>query len=192
MQIKLSLIIPTIGRPLLKRLISQVVAQLDSLDEVIVVGDGPSPEASEQLRGLDSRIHYHEHGPTRCWGHEQRNWAMTIATGTHLMFLDDDDELLPGALGVIRATARKYQDKILIFRMHHGRSVLWIAPRIYLGNVGTQMFVVPNVPGRLGTWGSRYEGDLDFLKSTVSAYPNKENDVIWREEITAIHGYPQL
>lgn len=186
----LSLIIPTIGRPHLKRLLDQVVPQLWENDEVMVVGDGPQPAAQAMTEGVDSRVTYHEYGPTRCWGHQQRNWAMLVAGKSHLMFLDDDDESRPGAFNIIREVAARHPEHILIFKtMHQGRPI-WVEPEIRQTNVSTQCFVVPNIPERLGTWGSRYAGDFDFIESAVKAHPLGKNGVIFRPEITSIHGEP--
>jgi hypothetical protein len=41
------------------------------------------------------------------------------------------------------------------------------------GNVSTQMFCVPRT-ATLGKWGTRYEGDYDFIASTVAANPGSE------------------
>jgi glycosyltransferase involved in cell wall biosynthesis len=186
----LSLIIPSIGRPLLKRLLDQVLPQLWEDDEILVVGDGPQPSAQAMAEGLDPRIRYYEYGPTRCWGHQQRNWAMLVADKTHIMFLDDDDESRPGAFNVIREVAARHPDKLLIFKTLHQGSPIWKEPEIRVTNVSTQCFVVPNIPERFGTWGSRYAGDFDFIESSVKAHPLGKDGVIFRPEITSVHGEP--
>src|SRR5262245_10070947 len=109
--------------------------------------------------GVDSRIGYYEYGPTHCWGHQQRNWAMQRAKGTHLMFLDDDDDdLLPRSLVAVRQIAAENPNSFIIFRIHHRGSILWTDRDPRMGNVSTQMFVVPNMQSNLGNWGARYEG----------------------------------
>lgn len=187
----LSIIIPTIGRPLLKRLLDQVLPQLWEKDEVLVIGDGPQPAAEAMVQAMmDPRITYHELGPTRCWGHQQRNWGMLIAQGSHLMFLDDDDESCAGSFNVIREVAVRDPEKILIFKTFHQGGPIWVDPVIRHMNVSTQCFVVPNIPERFGTWGQRYAGDFDFIVSSVQAHPEKEKGIVWRPEVTSIHGEP--
>src|SRR5687767_666422 len=159
----ISIIIPTIGRPILAHLLDETIRQLEDGDEVLVIGDGPQPEARRIAAGRDARVRYHETEATRCWGHPQRNWAMDIASASHLVSFDDDDALVPGALDAIRAAATATPDRPLIFRMRHEAVTLWMTPRLLPGNVSTQMFVVPNVKARLGRWGSRYQGDFDFI-----------------------------
>ena len=38
---------------------------------------------------------------------------------------------------------------------------------LQVGYVGTPMLCIPNKPGNVGTWSSRYEGDYDFAASTM-------------------------
>ena len=181
--------IPTIGRASLHGVLTDLLPQLGESDQVLVVGDGRQPRAEKIcLKLKDKRIVYFEHGPDHAWGHPQRNVAMKRATGTHLLSYDDDDVILPDALGHIRTAIGHFPDRPLIFRMHHRSEVLWKDRSLKAGNVSTQMMVVPNVAGRLGEWGRPYEGDLEFLKSTIELYPEKELAVVWRMEAVALHG----
>ena len=108
------------------------------------------------------------------------------ATGTHLAFMDDDDVYTPGAIATMRNAAA---DVPVIFRMDdplHG--VIWKEPEIKWANVSTQMYVVPNVPEKLGSWTPHMPGlkcpggDFTFIKETVENF----GGVIWREEVTSV------
>jgi hypothetical protein len=184
----LSIIIPTIARPLLARILREIVPELQGQDEVLLVGDGHQPDAKRTIEGMDPRIKYHEFGPAHCWGHPQRNWAMERTRGSHLASFDDDDALRPGALETMREVISRFPNRPLMFRMEYGAEILWREPTLACGNVSTQMFVVPNVKGRLGVWGERYEGDFDFIHSTAMLYPGKQRSIVWREEVIAVHG----
>lgn len=191
-QHSVSLIIPTIGRDSLARLLSQVHPQLAEQDEVMVAADGPSLAAKSAVIACeDRRIRYCEvsYGPMGDWGHTVRNLIMPLASGSHLFFLDDDDECLPGAYETIRAAVAKTPNKILLFRVRHEGGVIWRAKEVVCGNVSTQMVVVPNVKGRLGAWlPHTYDGDYRFIQSCVYLHPLKEKGVEWREEVIATHG----
>lgn len=186
----ISFIVPTIGRDSLLTLMQQILPQLWEGDEILVVGDGPQPLARAMVEGLSPFITYLEHGPSRCFGHAQRNFAMLVASGTHLMFLDDDDGLLPGALTAVREVVARAFEKIVLFRTRHRGDHLWVDKAVRHMNVTTQMYVIPNIPERYGTWGDRYEGDFDFLVSAVAAHPEKEGGIVWREEVITVHGEP--
>lgn len=186
--VTLSIIVPTIGRRILRKLLREVIPQLNPGDEVLVIADGPQPYARRIVTGIHPQVHYHETEQTRCWGHPQRNWAIQIAKASHVVSFDDDDALLPNSLAAIRTNALATPDRPMIFRMKHRSLTLWFTPELVCGNVSTQMFVVPNNRLRLGTWGNRYEGDLDFITSTAQLYPSKEKAIIWKEDVIALHG----
>ena len=188
MDIRFSVIIPTVGRPSLTDVLKDLLTELPEEDEILVVGDGPQPAARALAEGLGGRVRYLEHGPTKDWGHSQRNAAMRVALGTHIMTMDDDDRVVVGAGRAIRSRVAEAPDRVHFFRMYHQQGVIWNFRQVRECNVSTQMVVVPNVPGRLGVWGNRYEGDYDFITSTVALYPGGEADAVWHEEITVVHG----
>jgi hypothetical protein len=191
---RLSIIVPTCGRPCLQTALESLVAAgALPTDEVIVVGDGPQPAARAIVEAFPSKslwIRYLEHGPTHVNGIAQRNYAMPMASGTHLMFLDDDDRSAEGGVRAIRQEIVESPDRPLIFKEEsrtprHPWGVVWKDKEIRSGNVGTQGIVVPNVPERLGRWGNSYEGDYDFVRTTVDLYPNRDKDVVWVDKIVA-------
>lgn len=156
---KLSVIIPTIGRESLQAALSSC----ETADEVIVVEN-----------------HDGDHG------YQARTRGMAQATGTHLAFLDDDDIYTPDAVDAMREAAC---DRPVIFRMDdplHG--VIWRRPELTFGNVGTPMFLVPNDPRRLGVWEPHVPGlkqpggDFTFITGCV----DRMGAPVWREETVAI------
>jgi glycosyltransferase involved in cell wall biosynthesis len=181
----LSIIIPTIGRDTLPRALRSLLPQLAPGDEVLVVGDGVQPYADAVCAGVD-QVRYLETPETHCFGNAQRQAGMAHATGDALAFLDDDDVARPRALAVMRAALAQFPDRVLICRFidQHGL-VLWRTPAIVQGNVSTQQIVVPNRPNWIGTWGDRYEGDLDFIQSTVARWPGGAGAVGWVPNVIA-------
>ena len=95
-----SVIIPTVGRPeALPRAIRSVLTQDRRDYEIIVVNDSGGPLDLDLVPG-DDRIVVLDHGD-----HEgpssARNAGIRKATGDVLMFLDDDDEYLPGRFDLV-------------------------------------------------------------------------------------------
>jgi len=155
---RISVVIPTIGRASL----AAAKASCVEADEIIVVEDATG-----------------DHGYTA------RTRGMAQATGTHIVFMDDDDVFLPGAFDLFREHAC---DVPVIFRMdHYAHGILWREPVLEFGNVSTQMFMVPNVPEKFGVWAPHMPGfqepggDYTFLAGCVE----KMGGPVWREEVVA-------
>ena len=176
--IRFSIILVTSGRDSLSFAARSARVQMQDGDELLIVGGGELGEnvaSWNQARWIDVP-------PGNNWGHAERNHAMPLAGGTHLLFIDDDDALVPLALDVIRKAIDEAPARPHIFSMidPHGRK-LPMVPKISQGNIGTPQIVVPNVAGKLGIWGNRYEGDFDFIVSTIKHY---DEGPIWHDTVT--------
>lgn len=157
-----SILVPTSGRRSVAATLASITEQLEPGDEVIV----------RCSRDND-------------FGHSARQSMMERAKGTHLLFMDDDDQFARGAIATMRAFARENPGRIGIFRMRYldGR-VLWAEPVLRMRNLGTPTFCVPNVPGKLGRWESpAYPrvADWEFICATVEL----QGEPIFREEVVA-------
>ena len=148
-----TIILGTTGRKTVNRTLASIAPQLEPGDELFVVRDD-SGDA----------------------GDTPRNQTMHRAAGTHLLFMDDDDEYTKDALATIRRFADEHPGRIGIFRMKHPTGPKhWRTPGLRYTNVSTQLFCVPNVPGKLGEWKhvGRRMGDFRFISFT-SAYMGQE------------------
>jgi GT2 family glycosyltransferase len=174
--VRLSIVIPTLGRPTLER----TLASCSDADEIVVVHDtvkgGSTPSLPPNAVLIEGRW-----GVTG--GHAGRQEGIRRATGTHLAFMDDDDVYTPGAIQMMRDAAC---ERPVIFRMdHYSHGVLWRDPVVRFGNVSTQMYVVPNEPARLGSWEPHAPGlpepggDYTFIAGCVTHM----GEPVWREEI---------
>ena len=157
-----SVIVPTRGRRTILPALESITEQLEPGDEVLV----------RCSRDED-------------FGNTARQSMIERAKGTHLLFMDDDDQFARGALATMRSFAREHPGRIGIFRMRYldGR-VLWTEPVLRLRNVSSQMLCVPNVPGKLGRWESpEYErvADYEFVRATAEL----QGEPIFREETVA-------
>lgn len=191
----LSILIPTHDGDGLDRCLASLLPQLADGDEVIVCWDTHDGDAAHdacwtwvttsphQAAIEDGQVWLVPHDAGHhCYGHHQLNEGMIWATGDYLVFQDDDDIFSEDALASIRAAIAETPGRPLMFRfVTHYRLVLWAEPRLAEGWVGGHGFVPPNRPGKLGRWGCRYEGDFDFIASTLARYP--EDSLVWREEV---------
>jgi glycosyltransferase involved in cell wall biosynthesis len=188
--IALSIIIPTLGRRTLRRTLQSIASQETFGDdiEVIVVGDGPRPDARTQFEKVATRHPnwvYLEHGPQPGWGHSQRMAGLERARGRYIMFINDDDAYAPNALVTIREAMDDHPGKIVIFKMDRIGILYWRRPELRQGDVSVQMYLVPNIPEKVGSMTNpiRYESDYDFIVQTVEL---QGTEPLWRDEIIVI------
>lgn len=181
MDVKLSIIIPTLGRPSLEA----TLASCSTADQVVVVLDTSRGTTTLpcELPPNAALCVAAEFGVTG--GHAGRVAGIPFATGTHLAFMDDDDVYTPGAVDAMRDVAC---DLPVIFRVdHYQHGVIWRDPNIWFGNVTTQQYLVPNRPELLGSWTPirpdwpQPGGDCTFIQETAANF----GGVVWRKEIIA-------
>lgn len=179
-QPKLSVIVPTLGASTMARLLDSIRGQrLIAGDEIIIVVDNADDESKgtinyrepfgpAQLLRFDHTPGYH------AFGHPQINRGMEVATGDYLVFNDDDDIFTPGAFDTIRALAGEQKTRApLMFRFVDPKGrVYWRDPQTALDirKTGGHSIVPPNEKMKLGLWTNRYEGDYDFVATTVNAH----------------------
>ena len=171
----LSIVVPTIGRPTLARMVASVP---DPTVEIVVVADTYQNDVRAELKAarrlVNDRVVWLNHDAGyHCWGHPQRQKGMSEATGRWLMFSQDDNVLVPGALDAIRMViARLDEPRPLLFQVDNwSAGVVWKQPVLVERNVDADCIVVPSEPTRLGTWGERFQGDYDFIVDTCRKWP---------------------
>lgn len=94
---RVTVLVPTVGRyPYVEKLLVQLAEQTRPPDEVVVVDQNPESERrplAGVAPGLPLRV-LHLLPPGQCTA---RNLGLQSSTGSHILFLDDDDEV-PGDL----------------------------------------------------------------------------------------------
>jgi glycosyltransferase involved in cell wall biosynthesis len=182
----LSIVLATIGRKSLPDALASCRG-LGPRDELIVAIDNPQARIGEAM--LDVPFHLDSlvigtvpGGPHRDWGGAARNWGMSHSRGDWLLFLDDDDAYVPGAITAIRRALTDAPLVPHIFRMCYPdeNRFLWRERKVEIGNVSTQMICVPNDKDRLGKWGKEHHNDYLFLVDTLAHYVGGP---VWCEEI---------
>ena len=99
MQVLVSVVIPTRGRPQwVVRAVESVFQQSYAQLEAIVVIDGPDRDTAFLLQGIkDDRLHLIML-EENAGGSEARNIGVRAARGEWVAFLDDDDQWMPTKL----------------------------------------------------------------------------------------------
>lgn len=106
----ISVIIPLYNKePIIERTIRSVLSQDYDDFEVVVVNDGSTDHSADIVRSIDdSRIRLIEQengGPSKA-----RNTGVKNVKGEWIVFLDADDELLPGALKRFAEESERHSD----------------------------------------------------------------------------------
>ena len=167
--LSLSVIIASSGRPTLARTLDSVAGQMVAGDELLLSVNDNSP-----------------------WGHAARNKLMRCAQGTALLFIDDDDAYLPGALNVVRTALAEHPTRVHIFKMRYGANSaapgaeVWTEREVVEGQVSTQTVCVPTAIAVCCRWGDRYAGDFDFI-SAAAAHPRAGGPPVWHENVIALY-----
>lgn len=141
---RISVIIATLGRPSLGKILDDLKSQLSCDDQILVIADGLH-SAARCLPMLNSLCSMHTyHSDTSRVGNAQRQIGQNIALKDVCWFVDDDDEIMPGAIESIR---RAFQSSMqpCMFRMNYFSGQLPKYDTIEKGNVSTPMLVVPNI-----------------------------------------------
>ncbi len=194
-----SVIIPTQGRPTIARTLASIRSQIqkDEAVEIVIVQDRYEPDrpgrnydsfidlrVQQLAEEFRARVVQHDAGHN-CWGHCQINHGISQATGDYVSFMDDDDIFAPGAFDAIGRGIALCPRSPLLFQFHtHWGEVLWDRPVAQQGRIGGHCLVTPRNERYLGKWSCRYEGDYDFIESTLKLYP--PSAVAWIPRLIAI------
>jgi hypothetical protein len=153
----------------------RLLADMGPRDEVMLVADGRQL-AARGWDARDPRVKYFEF-PGPWFGNPQRDLGMAHATGDFIMFADDDDNLIQGAIeGVIRPALARAPRRPHVFRIPGVES--GNPPTI--GHIGGVMFVPPNNKARLASWEvvqylhpetKGKDSDGYFIQETLKFYP---------------------
>ena len=172
----LSLLLTTIGRPDLKKMLDSIVSQAKDIDYLTVVVDGPEYEEAaraiwepmkDQFKcNCQFIVHPENLG---YWGHPLRNFYQKNLQGDFILHCDDDDYYLEGALDKIREVCVD-KNLMYVFKMWIGPNgnKRWLSKRVVMGNIGTPMGIIPNNPSIMGNWKNFVGGDGKFFEQTLS------------------------
>ncbi|MFV5215815.1 glycosyltransferase family 2 protein [Azonexus caeni] len=120
-QPRITVVIPTYNYAgPVQQAIQSVVSQLDHRSELIVVDDGSTDETATVL----ARLHFPEGLAVHCARQSNagpaaaRNHGMRLARGEFLLFLDADDQLLPGTLSALQDALDSHPETDMVLGAH--------------------------------------------------------------------------
>ena len=179
----ISIVLPTIGRDGLWPALDHIVgAGLTSKDEIICMVDGGNqPEVTdailEKFRNTPYIVRpFMMSGQGGDYGHPGRNRGMYLANKDLVMFTQDDQFLVPGALTVIKEVLGALTDWDTTGHMFQvvpraGNLCFFTTGETRCGHIDADCVVLP-VKRRteFGVWKPGYNGDHSFITETMQKF----------------------
>ncbi|MBP7638707.1 MAG: glycosyltransferase family 2 protein [Kiritimatiellae bacterium] len=176
---RVDILVPTIGRSSLEVAIASAVRQTYRNGRVVIVGDGPQPDARSVARWVQRRwgaVEYRE-TPER-FGHGdgvKHWWLAQDECSEWVKFLDDDDTLHPACVATMMAAAGARVSVVLcemlmVFTARNGCAArMRIVPgEMQPGAVGTGSMLVQRDRARGIAWPRQPDGDFLFLRELAN------------------------
>jgi len=194
---KLSIIIPTIGRETLDATLNSIrFSHVTVPIEVVLVNDGNHPAAFDLYLKYqrDLEINYLSLDTMHNdFGAHARNMAYRVATGTHFAYMDDDDIYSLGGVETIIADITAQPTKLFLYKclwfwtgLHvwstKGDLSRNFQPNKLLNLIG-QCFVHPHLKFKYGYWRPEWPHEIYFINETLLHHP--PDSLIWREDVIA-------
>ena len=178
MSVSLHILLATIGKNSIFRMLNSLKMQLTKEDYITVVFDAKDVDNvfNKVKTMLDedfickTNLIYEEKN-LGYWGHGIRNKHNDFKEGDYILHADDDDRYVDGAIDFIKKNLVK--DKINIFKMKKNNDqVCWSEKKVRIGNISTQCGVIPISMNKDATWENFYGGDGAFYEKLCSKYPH--------------------
>lgn len=163
---KISAIVPTIGRPeSLRALLDSLAAQTRPPDEVIVADASVLEDLTNQSALIVNRIAVHPPNAVR-----QRTAAINIARGDLLLFLDDDVVLEPDCVAQMLSLLEQNENVVAVTTDFNNQT--WPAPtRLW------QLYLRHILKLNCGAWQGRVVGPL--LRFGYNPVPSEPCAIEW-------------
>jgi len=98
----ISVVITTYNRTdLLKRAVRSVISQSYQKFEIVIIDDCSTEDVAGAVKSFNSEKIVYVRNNTNLGASEAKNAGIRKAMGEYVIFLDDDDEFLPGALEIV-------------------------------------------------------------------------------------------
>jgi len=172
-------LLATIGRPSLQRMIDSLQSELLESDHLTVVFDGVQRNHCD-ISNMKCHTHiYEENTPLGYWGHGIRNkYAPLLEQTDFVMHADDDDIYTSGSFQFLRTECNDHSI-LYIAQMKANDFQCPIEERLCNGNVGTPMGIIPYKCNQMYEWGLFYGGDGYFYENMSKAVTG----VVWLKRV---------
>ena len=165
-----NILIATVGRPSLQRMLDSLSPQLVESDCLTLVFDGRAAIPEFNLTKFKCKVNqFCEPVALGFWGHGIRNkYASLLEKRDFVMHADDDDYYYPDVFAELRLLC-KSTNTLYIAKMRHMNGVhLPQGPFIRVNHIGTPCGIIPYDLNTKGKWITAYGGDGKFYEQIAS------------------------
>ncbi len=165
-KVSFHVLIATVGRPTLQRMLNSLSCQLEESDCLTIVYDGHSVVPNFDVSKFKCPVNqFFEPEALKFWGHGIRNkYASLLEKRDFVMHADDDDIYVENAFGKLRMYCQN-KNTLYVARMFAAdKSFVPRRKIIECANIGTPCGIIPFELNSKGTWGTIYGGDGMFYK----------------------------
>jgi len=188
---KFSIIVPTYKRTeLLKNALYCIKNQNYNNYEVIVCSDGYS-ELDEEcvLSFKDNRFKYYHINKSEYenWGHDQRNAMIQNCTGEYVMWLDDDNTIVPDYLEYANRMIKK-DCGMGVFKINHNLvGTIPYENEIIFAQIDTLNVIIRTDIASKFVWENIYEADFLFIAGVKRYCLNNNIEIQYFDKVIGIH-----
>jgi hypothetical protein len=161
-----NVVIATIGRPTLQRMVDSIAPQLKRGDYLTLIFDGGQTDVILKTDATVIQINNSE--VLGHYGHASRTRWQNYLPGDYLMNADDDDAYVDGAMDIVREHCTEH--KLYVFQMQYEEHLIPKRHVIEFANIGTPCGVYPT-DILLPDWPYEYGGDCKFYQSLEKLIP---------------------
>jgi glycosyl transferase, family 25 len=163
-------LIATIGRPSLQRLLDSLLPQLTVDDHVTIVFDGVVPTSLSLVGKANIHIH-REHVRLGSWGHGIRNKYAPLLEKTDFVMHADDDDTYTNTFDILRKRCVDTQTLYVTRMLINPHRLIPDDPVIRKENIGTPNGVIPYEKNKQSQWALRLGGDGAFYEGLSTNTP---------------------
>jgi hypothetical protein len=188
----ITFLIPTCdpARPL-SRALNALVYQLQRDDSILIIGDTfdhELPQVEKLVGNYGPQVKYLPFNAGRhTFGHDQLNYGISQAQGDYIQVSDDDDVHTPTAAAAMRRMIADAPGVPNLMRFVSYFGLIFWDERgvVRRDHIGGHCLLMPNIPGKTGTFGPEYSGDFDWVDSTLMLHGGHDS-AVWHEDIVAV------
>jgi hypothetical protein len=164
------ILIASIGRPTLQRMLNSLMAQLSEDDKITIVFDGFTEIPKFDFSVAKCKIRqFSEPEKLGFWGHGIRNkYASLLDSSDFVMHADDDDSYMPEVFSELRNLCINTQTLYIAKMRLANKHIVPEGNFIKLNHIGTPCGIIPYELNKTTLWKHRYGGDGLFYEELAT------------------------